>query len=132
MFFFCNIKILFYLLIKPLYIAWNVFLLLLYLQIGPLTLPYNPPTELKKSDIFESSGDFASGDYDNDDEDLSELRQARNTPTYAGADTETSDPNAINWVKYLTLFTTDDKSFMLSHSSLQTIGNIFSQTFFPR
>ena len=116
--------------IQPLYIAWNVFLLLLYLQIGPLTLPYDPPTELKKSDIFESSGDFASGDYDNDDEDLSELRQARNTQTYAEADTETSDPNAINWVKYLTLFTTDDKSFMLSHSSLQTIGNIFLQTFF--
>jgi len=99
---------------KPLYIAWNVFLLLLYLQVGPLRLPYPPPNggEIK---ILEGSADVeGSADGYTDDEDIRITRRSTNVGS-------TKDDPGKPWVDYLTLYTSKnaDRSYLLSHEALQ-------------
>lgn len=102
-----------YIFLQPLYIAWNVFLLLLYLQVGPLRLPYPPPNGGDTK--AEGSGDVeGSADAYTDDEDIRITRRS----TDIGSTKE--DPGKP-WVDYLTLYTSKnaDRSYLLSHESLQ-------------
>lgn len=100
-----------YIFLQPIFIAWNVFLLLLYLQVGPLCLPYPPNNEdLTKSEgsgFGEGSGDLGLSD----DED------------FAGASSLRSEPSSASqgamWVNYLTLYTSSERSYLLSHQNLQ-------------
>lgn len=102
-----------YIFLQPLFIAWNVFLLLLYLQIGPLKFPLaetNNSSSVRSFDSLEGSGpEFGSGALVSDDEDL------RGSHTvYVPAD----EPWKV-YLGILTLYKSDKQSYMLAHPKLQ-------------
>ncbi|CBY13144.1 unnamed protein product [Oikopleura dioica] len=113
-----------YIFLQPLFIAWNVFLFLLYLQIGPLKYPLyknlSSESYLKLEEV--ASGDFElSGDgFFSDDEELASSTRSFELVANATS-TLKKDKNNI-YRDLLTLFTkTPKQSYLLSHPKLQTI-----------
>jgi len=116
-----------YIFLQPLFIAWNVFLFLLYLQIGPLKYPlYKNSSSAADSELGElASGDFElSGDgFFSDDEELasSSTRSFELVANVNATSIPKKDKNNI-YRDLLTLYTkTPKQSYLLSHPKLQTI-----------
>jgi len=113
-----------YIFLQPFFIAWNVFLVLLYLQIGPLKYPYKYSSSASDSEF--ASGDFElSGDgFFSDDEELASSESTRSFELIANVNSTVilkKDRNNI-YRDLLTLYTkTPKQSYLLSHPKLQTI-----------
>jgi len=114
-----------YIFLQPLFIAWNVFLFLLYLQIGPLKYPLY---KYSSSDSDFKLEEFASGDFElsgdgfisDDEDDLASSTRSFEVVANATS-TLKKDTNNI-YRDLLTLYTkTPKQSYLLSHPKLQTI-----------